>query len=258
MRVASNTTDFSGGSISSTGQSTDNAIDGTGFFVLNAGGGSQLYTQNGSFQLSANGTLETADGLAVMGYPATNGVVNTSGGLSNIVIPTGQVSSPEATTEFSMTQNLDAQSAVGTKATGQVQVYDSLGNTYEATVTYTKEGNNTWGYSIALPDTLTPGASTAGTVSNALTQSSTTNAGTTTLTYTFGSSDGQLGTVDASTNLVITGPLTAGGSGSITAPTISANETVSQYAQALNAAIGAAGCRRALAAFPSRLLRAGS
>src|ERR1700677_3611915 len=52
VQVASNSTDFSGGSISSTGVSTDAAIDGTGFFVLaGGGGGSQMYTQDGNFQL---------------------------------------------------------------------------------------------------------------------------------------------------------------------------------------------------------------
>ena len=34
VQVASNSTDFTGGSISSTGIATDAAIDGTGFFVL--------------------------------------------------------------------------------------------------------------------------------------------------------------------------------------------------------------------------------
>jgi flagellar hook protein FlgE len=127
VQVASNTTDFSGGSIASTGLSTDAAINGAGFFVLDGGGGSQLYTQNGGFQLSSNGTLQSSDGLAVMGYPATNGVVNTNGGLVDINIPTGQVMQPSATTNFSMTQNLDSQSAIGSTTTGQVQVYDSLG-----------------------------------------------------------------------------------------------------------------------------------
>jgi len=32
-----------------------------------------------------------------------------------------------------------------------VQVYDTLGKTYAATVTYTQKGANTWGYSVALP-----------------------------------------------------------------------------------------------------------
>src|SRR5579863_3388209 len=55
VKVAANTTDFSTGSISSTNVSSNVAIDGSGFFVLD-NGGSQLYTRNGDFQLSANGT----------------------------------------------------------------------------------------------------------------------------------------------------------------------------------------------------------
>ncbi|MGD0630785.1 MAG: flagellar hook-basal body complex protein, partial [Terracidiphilus sp.] len=192
VQVASNTTDFSGGSIATTGVSTDAAINGAGFFVLDGGGGSQLYTQNGAFQLSSNGTLESSDGLAVMGYPATKGVVNTNGGLADINIPTGQVMQPSATTNFSMTQNLDSQSAIGSVTTGQVQVYDSLGNQYEATVAYTNQGNNTWGYSVSLPNTLQGSSATA--------------AGVTTLNYNFGASGATLGTVDPGTNLTITGP----------------------------------------------------
>src|ERR1017187_2997790 len=65
VQVASNSTDFTGGSISSTGIATDAAIDGTGFFVLD-NGGSQLYTRDGNFQLSSNGTLESSGGQAVM------------------------------------------------------------------------------------------------------------------------------------------------------------------------------------------------
>ncbi|MGA9069632.1 MAG: flagellar hook-basal body complex protein [Terracidiphilus sp.] len=161
VQVASNSTDFTGGSISSTGVETDAAIDGSGFFVLDAGNGSQLYTRDGNFQVSSTGTLESTQGQAVMGYLATNGVVNTSSGLADLNIPTGQVMQPSATTSFSMTQNLDSAAAVGATATGQVQVYDSLGKSYEATVTYTNLGNNKWSYAITLPDTLTAAAATA-------------------------------------------------------------------------------------------------
>jgi len=226
VQVASNSTDFSGGSIASTGVSTDAAINGAGFFVLDGGGGSQLYTQNGGFQLNSNGTLESSDGLAVMGYPATNGVVNTNGGLTDVNIPTGQVMQPSATTSFSMTQNLDSQSAIGSTTTGQVQVYDSLGNQYQATVAYTNQGNNTWGYSVSLPNTLQGSSSVA--------------AGVTSFNYNFGANGGTLGTVDSGTNLTITGP-TASGSATITAPTVTQGETVANYATAVNAAITAAG-----------------
>jgi flagellar hook protein FlgE len=107
-----------------------------------------------------------------------------------------------------------------------VQIYDSLGNPYQATVTYTNQGNNTWNYSVQVPDAL---PSTSATV-----------AGVTTTSYNFGSSGGTLATVDPSTNLTITGP-TASGSATITAPTVTAGETLATYTTAVNAAIAAAG-----------------
>ncbi len=226
VRVASNSTDFSAGSISSTDASTDAAINGAGFFVLDSGAGSQLYTQNGAFQLSANGTLESADGLAVMGYPAVNGAVNTNGGLVDINIPVGQVMQPAATTTFGMTQNLDSEAAVGSTTSGQVQVFDSLGKSYEATVTYTNQGNNTWTYSVSLPDTLQANSATA--------------LGVTTIDYNFGASGGVLGTVNPATNLTITGP-TLAGTATIAAPAVAPGETVAAYATALQAAVTAAG-----------------
>lgn len=228
VQVASNSSDFSNGSIASTDVSTDAAINGTGFFVLDAGGGSQLYTQNGGFQLSSNGTLETADGLAVMGYPATNGVVNTTGALVDVNIPTGVVMQPAATTNFSMTQNLDSQSAIGSKTTGQVQVYDSLGASYEATVTYTNKGNNTWDYSVSMPDTVPAASNTA--------------AGVTTITYNFGASGATLATVDPGTNLTITAPATAGGTATTALPAFTGSpESLTDYVTDLNTALGAAG-----------------
>jgi flagellar hook-associated protein FlgK len=55
------------------------------------------------------------------------------------------------TTTFSLTQNLDSATPVNGTATGNVEVYDTLGKSYQATVTYTQQGANTWGYSVALP-----------------------------------------------------------------------------------------------------------
>jgi flagellar hook-associated protein 1 FlgK len=65
------------------------------------------------------------------------------------------------TTSFSLTQNLDSATPVNGTTTGNVEVYDTLGNSYQATVTYTQEGANTWGYSVALPaSAFTSGVST--------------------------------------------------------------------------------------------------
>lgn len=235
VKVAANTTDFTTGSISSTDVSSDVAIDGSGFFVLD-NDGSQLLTRNGGFQLSSNGTLELTSGLAVMGYPAVNGVVNPGAPLADIVVPTGQTMNPAASTTFSMTQNLDSSDAVGATTTGSLQVYDSLGKSYEATVTYTKTGTNQWSYSVALPDTL------QGTTAVA--------AGVTTTTIDFGASGGVVATVDPSTNLTITGLTAGGATATIGAPVVTPGEVLgvgapplpaASYGAALQAAITAAG-----------------
>jgi flagellar hook protein FlgE len=161
VQVASNSTDFTGGSIASTDVSTNVAVSGTGFFVLD-NNGSQLYTRDGDFQTSAAGTLESSNGQAVMGYAAADGVISPSSGLTDLAIPTsGSAMAPSATTTFSMTQSLDSASAAGATTTGKVEVYDSLGKSYEATVTYTSLGDNKWSYAITLPDTLTAAAPTA-------------------------------------------------------------------------------------------------
>ena len=149
-QVASISTDFTQGSINSTGSATDVALNGNGFFVVNNGSGSE-YTRGGNFSLDSSGNLITQNGMSVMGYPAVNGVVNTNSPLTRISIPVGQVEPPKATSTVNMTANLNATSAAGASFPAQVTVYDSLGVSHVATVTYTQTGTNTWSYSAALP-----------------------------------------------------------------------------------------------------------
>ena len=134
---------------------------------------------------------------------------------------------PIATTSFSLNQNLSSTTAVNGTVTGTIPIYDSLGHTYNATITYTNQGANTWGYSISVPDTLTPNSSVAGQVS-----------------YAFGTGE----TVNPATDLTITGNLAGGGTATITAPTVTAGEAVGTagppatgYVGALVAQIAAAG-----------------
>lgn len=150
VQVASNETSYTQGSINTTGNATDVAINGNGFFVV-SNGSSNEYTRAGNFSLDANGNLVTSNGLSVMGYPAVNGVVNTNAPLAAINIPVGLVEQPRATSSFNMTANLDATSAQNTSVPAQLTVYDSLGVSHTATVTYTETGANTWDYSVALP-----------------------------------------------------------------------------------------------------------
>jgi flagellar hook protein FlgE len=150
VQVASNSTDFSQGSYNTSGMSTsDMAIDGNGFFIVN-NGGTNLYTRDGSFTQDTSGNLVTSGGLSVMGYPAANGVVNTNAPLTAINIPLmGQVQQPTATTNISMTANLDSSATSSFPAT--VTVYDSLGASHNVTVTYTQTAPGNWTYSAALP-----------------------------------------------------------------------------------------------------------
>jgi flagellar hook protein FlgE len=226
VKVASNVANFTQGSFDTSGTtSSDVALNGGGFFLVN-NGGTNMLTRDGAFTQNTNGNLVTADGFEVMGYPAVKGVVNTAAPLAAVNIPVvGQVQQPQATTSFGMTANLDSSASVGTTVPGQVQVYDSLGNNYEATVTYTKAAND-WTYGVSLPDTLQPVSKTVGGVS--------------TINYNFGSSGGTYATVNAGTNLTITGP-TATSTATTTAPPIVANESVANYVTDLTTALTNAG-----------------
>ena len=223
-QVCSIETDFSNGSPNSTGVDTNVALQGSGFFVVSNGGNTVL-TRAGDFSLDQNGNLITPDGLSVMGFPAVNGKVDTNAPLSAVRIPVGEVELPSATTSFGMTATLNSSANVGDSLPGTVQVYDSLGNAYQATVVYTKTGTNSWSYNITLPDTLSPVTSNGGS----------------TVTYNFGSSGGTLGTVNPSTDLAITGLNASNISTTINAPTVTAGESIDQYAADLQQALDDAG-----------------
>jgi flagellar hook-associated protein 1 FlgK len=84
---------------------------------------------------------------------AAAGAGSGTGDNSNAVAMANFAKEPLAgpTTSFSLTENLDSTTLVNGTTTGNVQVYDTLGNSYQATVTYTQKGASTWGYSVALP-----------------------------------------------------------------------------------------------------------
>ena len=146
--IASN---FTQGNVNATGTASNMAIDGNGFFVLSSGNNNDVYTRNGNFTVNSSGALVSQDGLSVMGYPATGGVVNTNAPLTALTIPVGQVEAPAATSTIGMSANLNSSAAVGTTVPGQIQVYDSLGQSHTLTINYTKTASNTWSYSISLP-----------------------------------------------------------------------------------------------------------
>jgi len=133
-KVSGTSTDFSEGTLlpDATAIPTDMALDGTGFFVVEQNGVQSL-TRAGNFQVSQNGDLITQDGQSVMGYPAVNGVINQNASAQPITIPVGATEGAQATQNISVEANLNSGAAVGTQFTTPVQVYDSLGQSHQAT-----------------------------------------------------------------------------------------------------------------------------
>ncbi|MGA2073193.1 MAG: flagellar hook-basal body complex protein [Terriglobia bacterium] len=123
--IESVTSSLTQGTISSTGVSTDMAIQGDGFFVVQDGA-STLYTRAGDFSQNNPGFLVTSDGGYVLGYPAVNGVISPSQTLAPLQIASGQICAPNATSNVELTMNLDASAATastaGTEATGTLTV----------------------------------------------------------------------------------------------------------------------------------------
>lgn len=60
-------TDFTPGALQATGRELDVAIDGDGFFAVEARDGVEAYTRSGSFDLSPEGELTTRSGQPVLG-----------------------------------------------------------------------------------------------------------------------------------------------------------------------------------------------
>ena len=103
---------FTQGNVNPTGVATDVAINKGGFFIVQKNG-AQSYTRAGNFEVGKDNLLETADGQQVLGYSATNGVLNTQG-LSPLSLGAGTISPASATSEVQLSTNLDATAAVGT------------------------------------------------------------------------------------------------------------------------------------------------
>ena len=83
----------------------------------------------------------TATGQLVQGWVAQNGVVNTSGAVGNITIPSNALQTPSATQNFALSLNLNAAGVVGQPSgsfSTPIQVVDSLGETHNLTVNFTE------------------------------------------------------------------------------------------------------------------------
>jgi flagellar hook protein FlgE len=142
------------GALTYTSSSTDLAINGNGFFVVQDAGGTTYMTRAGSFQPNAIGELVNAGGFKLLGYPYTvdnpTPVVNGFDGLVPVTVGNGSLvakastsgvffSNLESTADV-VTGTLPKANAAGAEYThkSSLKVYDSLGNEVLLDIFFTK------------------------------------------------------------------------------------------------------------------------
>ena len=142
---------FASGSTESTGNVTDMAIQGNGFFVLQTPAGSKTYSRAGNFTLDVNSNLVNPAGYKVLGWlrTGTPGTVDTTTTPTTINLAAYQTIAATPTQHIGFTSNLDAGSAVGTVVTNSIDIYDSLGNAHSVQFNYTKTAANAWSITVS-------------------------------------------------------------------------------------------------------------
>ncbi len=140
------------GSLETTGNATDLAINGKGFFIM-SDNGQELYTRAGAFHFDQDGNLVNSNGLVVQGWDVSSGGI-VGGATTDVMVPMGGTVPAQATQEFITNVNLDATAVDGDTFSTSFIVYDSLGNDIPLTVTFTKTVNpNEWSWAATVPAT---------------------------------------------------------------------------------------------------------
>ena len=156
--------EFTQGTLQTTNNPFDAAIQGGGFFVLRGVTGQELLTRQGNFKVDSTGHLVTSGGQFVQGWNSQNAVLKTTGATSDITIPTGLALAPKATSEIALSVNLNSNAVVGSTAgkfSSPIQVFDAQGNPHTLTITYTESAVNAWSFDITIPSAdLTVGTGT--------------------------------------------------------------------------------------------------
>jgi len=146
------------GSIQNTGEATDIAIDGSGFFVVSGGVDDPTsafkYSRNGNFGVDENGYLVNNEGFYLLGQvtDANGNVLATNSNDLNSLEPinvNAVTGTAKATSSIAMDINLPADLDTASPPanypyTTTIEIFDSLGISHSTDVTWTKTGVNTW------------------------------------------------------------------------------------------------------------------
>ena len=147
---------FSQGSLSTTSNALDLAVDGNGFFVLRDTAGAAFYSRAGQFHLNAQNQIVDPSGFLLQGFQVnTSGLITAS--ISGVTLPT-TTAPPNPTSTVDIGANLNSQSATGafsladpagtSRFSSSITVYDSVGNSHLLTSYFTKTAANTWTYNV--------------------------------------------------------------------------------------------------------------
>ncbi len=156
---------FSQGTFETTESNLDVAIEGDGFFMLREEGNlTTFYSRAGAFRFNDEGYLVNPEGFRVQGKGFdVNGTLK-AGDAGDIQVLNEGLIAGNATTELSLTTNLDADEGIlpvaGLDITdpntfnyaSSTQVYDSLGNPHLLTTYFLKTGQNNWAWAWSAED----------------------------------------------------------------------------------------------------------
>ncbi len=147
MNVGSIDQLFTQGSLETTGQPLDLAIQGDALFTL-SDGPRRMYTRAGNFQLDANGKLiAPSSGFVVQGINAdSTGNFSTAAAIGDVQLRLGDKSPAQATSAITLSGNLDANAAVGAVHSMGITVYDQTGTPQNLQVAFTNQGGGVWNW----------------------------------------------------------------------------------------------------------------
>ena len=108
---------FTDGAVQATGKNTDLCLSGTGLFVVK-NGNETFYTRNGAFEFDESGNyVMPGNGMKVQGWMATDGVLSTTGAVTDIVVQNGKSMAAKATEQATYDYNLKSNPPIVTNIT---------------------------------------------------------------------------------------------------------------------------------------------
>lgn len=116
VQVAEIKPDFTQGTIEISGSSSNLAIQGDGFFIVQGSTGEELYTRSGIFKTNANNELVTSTGNRLLGYGVDTDFTLQETELVSLRIPLGEAAVAQPTSEVIIEGTLTPTADVATTA----------------------------------------------------------------------------------------------------------------------------------------------